>query len=55
MNSPVPPSADKSDVDAKSDGDNNAELNKKPLSRMESLKLKIKKLQGKDPDIYPMW
>ncbi|WP_186766337.1 hypothetical protein [Falsiphaeobacter marinintestinus] len=24
-------------------------------SRMERLKRKLKKLQGKDPDIYPMW
>lgn len=27
----------------------------KELSRFERLKLKIKKLQGKDPDIYPMF
>lgn len=27
----------------------------KQLSRLERLKKKIKKLQGKDPDIYPMW
>ena len=27
----------------------------KQLSRLERLKNKIKKLQGKDPDIYPMW
>lgn len=25
------------------------------MSRLERLKAKIKKLQGKDPDIYPMW
>jgi hypothetical protein len=25
------------------------------LSRLERLKKKIKGLQGKDPDIYPMW
>ena len=25
------------------------------LSRLERLKKKIKKIQGKDPDIYPMW
>lgn len=27
----------------------------KDLSRLERLKLKIKKLGGKDPDIYPMF
>ncbi len=27
----------------------------KKLSRLERLKQKIMKLQGKDPDIYPMW
>ncbi len=27
----------------------------KPQSRMERLKKKIQKLQGKNPDIYPMW
>jgi hypothetical protein len=27
----------------------------KKLSRLERLKQKILKLQGKDPDIYPMW
>jgi hypothetical protein len=27
----------------------------KKLSRLERLKKKIKKAQGKDPDIYPMW
>lgn len=27
----------------------------KELSRLERLKLKIKKLQGKNPDIYPMF
>lgn len=26
-----------------------------PPSRMDRLKRKLKKLQGKDPDIYPMW
>lgn len=25
------------------------------LSRAERLKAKIRRLQGKDPDIYPMW
>jgi len=25
------------------------------LSRLERLKQKIRKLQGNDPDIYPMW
>lgn len=27
----------------------------KALSRLDRLKLKIKKLQGKNPDIYPMF
>ena len=27
----------------------------KELSRLDRLKLKIKQLQGKDPDIYPMF
>lgn len=25
------------------------------LSRVERLKQKVRKLQGKNPDIYPMW
>ena len=25
------------------------------LSRLERIKEKIRKMQGKDPDIYPMW
>lgn len=25
------------------------------LSRLERLKRKLRKLQGKNPDIYPMW
>lgn len=25
------------------------------VSRIDRLKRKLKKLQGKDPDIYPMW
>ena len=30
-------------------------IKSKPLPRLERLKRKIKKLQAKDPDIYPMW
>ena len=36
-------------------GDEPQGANPKPLSRLELLKRKIRKLQGKDPDIYPMW
>jgi hypothetical protein len=26
-----------------------------PQSRMDRIKAKIRKMQGKNPDIYPMW
>ena len=29
--------------------------NARKTSRMDRLKKKIRKLQGKNPDIYPMW
>ena len=39
--------------DGPADGRDSAEQRK--LSRLARLKKKIKALQGKDPDIYPMW
>jgi len=39
--------------DGQADGHDSAEQRK--LSRLERLRKKIKELQGKDPDIYPMW
>lgn len=39
--------------DGRSVGGENAEQRK--LSRLERLKKKLRQLQGKDPDIYPMW
>jgi hypothetical protein len=30
-------------------------IEQRQLSRLERLKKKIRKLQGKDPDIYPLW
>lgn len=38
---------------APKDGKKSAE--QPALSRLDRLKLKIRKLQGKDPDIYPMF
>lgn len=37
------------------DGNGHGTADEKKASRLERLKKKIKKLQGKDPDIYPMW
>jgi hypothetical protein len=36
-------------------GNEQSSANVQPPSRLELLKRKIRKLQGKDPDIYPMW
>jgi len=27
----------------------------KPMTRLERLREKVRRLQGKNPDIYPMW
>ena len=35
--------------------DDSVKAEDKKTSRLDRLKKKIKKLQGKDPDIYPMW
>jgi hypothetical protein len=35
--------------------DGNDAAEQRSLSRLERLKKKIRRLQGKDPDIYPMW
>jgi hypothetical protein len=35
--------------------DRAARAEQENLSRIERLKKKLKKLQGKNPDIYPMW
>jgi len=32
-----------------------AETQSRKASRLERLKSKVKRMQGKNPDIYPMW
>lgn len=48
------PGADISEEDTESAAPVRGEGERK-LSRMERIKQKVRKLQGKDPDIYPMW
>lgn len=37
------------------DNSQNESASSRKLSRVERLKRKVRKMQGKNPDIYPMW